>query len=514
MRRITFGLFFCVLAATGCAPRGGGSSVPPARSVQGAFAVPQAISRAIPPPPPNFVPKPPSTTATSSVRHTSGASQAAFFAGAVALSNGVYYLQLPGGNIFGYYSYLPDPNYIYHFDMGYEYVYDAGDGNGGVYFYDFSSSHWWYTSRTYEFPYLWDFSLNSVVYYYSDSQNAGHYTTNPRYFYNFAAGQIIQLPGPQLSTKATQRAQVQALLTVSKVLDTGGYYPGWVTLGPMDRGRRTQSVRSTRSTACNPGGANGDGSTYATTMSDAQGQHDVYSDFYSPNCVNPERVTTLNLPPSNTMNQGTSAGYTTEYNRAGAVIGYATNQQTYTTNLLTVSMSDAKTVGGAQVGRSGASCVPTSSSVVRCNLASFMTAGGETTGLLETVTETYNSNSAWSAQISATTYASSGLSLVQPSAGGSTWGIQGGTQIDALSGSGTAAYNGSFATQLDYTTTSNPGGFSGTAHFVAAGATLTITVSKNGATVATAVVDGDGNGTVTYAADNSTDIVAGFTIFS
>jgi hypothetical protein len=512
MRRITFGLFCCVLAVSGCGPGSGGSSVPPARPAQGSFAVPQAISRTVPPAPPNFVPKPPPAT-TSAVRHTSGAAQAAFFSGAVPLSNGVYYLALPGGNIFGYYSYLPDPNYIYHFDMGYEYVVDAGDGQGGVYLYDFSSSHWWYTSRTYEFPYVYDFSLNAVLYYYPDTQNAGHYTTNPRYFYNFATGQVIALPAPALSAKATQRAQMQALLTVSKVLDTGGYYPGYTTLGPMGRGRRTQSAQPVRAT-CSPGGANGDGSASYSSSSDAQGSHDVYSDFYSPNCANLERITTLNQPSSNTSSQGVSSGYTTQYNRAGAVIGYATNQQTFNQNLLTVVMSDAKTVGGAQVGQSGASCVPTSATAVRCNLASFMTAGGETTGLLETVTETFAGNT-WTAQISATaTYAGSGLSLVQPSAGGSTWGIQGGTQNDALTGSGTAQYNGSFASQLDYTTTSNPGGYSATAHLVAAHATLTITVSKNSATVATAVVDGDGNGTVTYAADSSTDTVAGFTIFS
>ena len=175
MRRITFGLICCVLAVTGCAPgNGGGSSVPPARAAHGAFAVPQAISRAVPPAPPNFVPKPPSTTASSPVRRTSSnVSQTAFFQGAVALSNGVYYLTLPGGNIFGYYSILPDPNYIYHFDMGYEYVFDAGDGHGGVYLYDFASSHWWYTSRTYEFPYVYDFSLSSVLYYYPDATERG-----------------------------------------------------------------------------------------------------------------------------------------------------------------------------------------------------------------------------------------------------------------------------------------------------------------------------------------------------
>ena len=199
MRRITYGIFFCVLAATGCAP-GGGSSVPPARLAQSAFAVPQAIARAVPPAPPAFVPNPPSSRPASSARLTSGAAQAAFFAGAVALSNGVYYLQLPNGNLFGYYSYLSDPNYIYHFDMGYEYVVDAGDGHGGVYLYDFTSRHWWYTSRTYEFPYLYDFSLNAVLYYYPDPKSADHYTTNPRYFFNFGTGQVMPLAEPVRNT--------------------------------------------------------------------------------------------------------------------------------------------------------------------------------------------------------------------------------------------------------------------------------------------------------------------------
>jgi hypothetical protein len=41
------------------------------------------------------------------------------------------------------------------------------------------------------FPYLYDFSLNALLYYYPDAGKPGHYTTNPRYFYNFATGQII-----------------------------------------------------------------------------------------------------------------------------------------------------------------------------------------------------------------------------------------------------------------------------------------------------------------------------------
>ena len=115
-----------------------------------------------------------------------------FFTNEAALSSGVYYLSFPNGNYFGYYSYLSDPRYIYHFDLGYEYVFDAADGDDGVYLYDFKSNPFFYTSRTFGFPYLYDFSLNSVQYYYPDPNNAGHYNTKGvRYFYDFATGKII-----------------------------------------------------------------------------------------------------------------------------------------------------------------------------------------------------------------------------------------------------------------------------------------------------------------------------------
>jgi uncharacterized repeat protein (TIGR03803 family) len=117
--------------------------------------------------------------------------QPAFFAGEKTLSGGVYFLTLPDGNLFGYYSFLEDPHYLYHFDLGYEYVFDAEDGNDGVYLYDFASSDFFYTSPTFPFPYLYDFNLQSVVYYFPDAANGGHYTTNPRYFYVFSTGETI-----------------------------------------------------------------------------------------------------------------------------------------------------------------------------------------------------------------------------------------------------------------------------------------------------------------------------------
>ncbi len=116
----------------------------------------------------------------------------AFFAGESALGNGVDYLSFASGNFFGYYSFLSDPRYIYHADLGYEYVFDAEDGKSGVYLYDFKSGSYFYTSPTFPFPYLYDFSLNTVLYYYPDPNNAGHYNTDGvRYFYDFANGQTI-----------------------------------------------------------------------------------------------------------------------------------------------------------------------------------------------------------------------------------------------------------------------------------------------------------------------------------
>jgi hypothetical protein len=117
---------------------------------------------------------------------------AAFFKGEIPLGNGVYYLQFANGTPFGYYSYLSDPRWIYHFDMGYEYWFDANDGHNGIYVYDLASTHFFYTSPSFPFPYLYDFSLNTVL-YYLPNVNPGRYTHNPRWFYNFTTGQWITL---------------------------------------------------------------------------------------------------------------------------------------------------------------------------------------------------------------------------------------------------------------------------------------------------------------------------------
>ena len=124
---------------------------------------------------------------------TVGTVPSSFFAGEVPTYNGVYYLAFANGNHFGSYAYLADLNYIYHFDLGYEYVIDANDGQNGVYFYDFKSSDFFYTSPTFPFPYLYDFNLQSVVYYYLDPDipGGGEDNDGTRYFYVFSTGQLI-----------------------------------------------------------------------------------------------------------------------------------------------------------------------------------------------------------------------------------------------------------------------------------------------------------------------------------
>jgi hypothetical protein len=74
--------------------------------------------------------------------------------------------------------------------MGYEaFVPSTG---ASIYFYDFATGRWWYTSPSL-FPYLYDFTLKAWIYYFPSTTNPGHYTTNPRYFSNLTTGQVFTM---------------------------------------------------------------------------------------------------------------------------------------------------------------------------------------------------------------------------------------------------------------------------------------------------------------------------------
>ncbi len=113
-----------------------------------------------------------------------------FFSGNARIPNtDFYYLAFANGTPFGYYitNFFP---ILYHCDMGFLAVTDANDGKGGINLFDFTSGTYFYTSPTL-FPYLYDYTQGAWLYYYPDTTKPGHYTTNPRYFYNFGAGKII-----------------------------------------------------------------------------------------------------------------------------------------------------------------------------------------------------------------------------------------------------------------------------------------------------------------------------------
>ncbi len=119
-----------------------------------------------------------------------------FFSPERNLGGGVYYLAFSGGNPFGYYAFLEGSAstsnaWLYHFDLGYEYV-TAESSSGGIYLYDLASGHWWYSSSAL-FPYLYDFSLNAWLYYFSNTHSPGHYTTNPRSFSNLTTGALFTM---------------------------------------------------------------------------------------------------------------------------------------------------------------------------------------------------------------------------------------------------------------------------------------------------------------------------------
>ncbi len=115
-----------------------------------------------------------------------------FFTGETDEGGGAWFLKFPGsGVVFGYYNYQFFP-ILYHYDLGYESFVDANDGKQGAYLYDFATGHYFYTTPGL-FPYLYDFSLNAWLYYFPDSNNPGHYTTNPRTFSNLTTGKIFTM---------------------------------------------------------------------------------------------------------------------------------------------------------------------------------------------------------------------------------------------------------------------------------------------------------------------------------
>jgi hypothetical protein len=138
----------------------------------------------------------PETTVLSALGYNPAAPSDTFFTTEVSVGSGLDYMAFPDGNLFGYFGFLQGSAntsnaWLYHVDLGYEYV-AVGGTSGTLYFYDLATGHWWYSSSTL-FPYLYDFTLNAWIYYFPNTQSPGHYTANPRYFANLTTGLIFSM---------------------------------------------------------------------------------------------------------------------------------------------------------------------------------------------------------------------------------------------------------------------------------------------------------------------------------
>jgi hypothetical protein len=111
---------------------------------------------------------------------------------AATTTSGISMLTFPGGNLFGYFAYLPSNSIIFHADLGYEAIVAANDANNGVYMYDFKSGHWWYTTPG-TFPFVYDFTLSAWIYYFPSQTISGHYTSSPRSFVNMTTNQFFTM---------------------------------------------------------------------------------------------------------------------------------------------------------------------------------------------------------------------------------------------------------------------------------------------------------------------------------
>jgi hypothetical protein len=117
-------------------------------------------------------------------------SPAPFFAGSLPAGS-MLSLQFPSGIPFGYYAYTGGA-WVFHLDLGYEYVVPANDASNGIYMYDLRSTHWFYTTPG-SFPYLYDFTLRTWLYYFPASGVPFRYTSSPRTFANMTTGAIFNM---------------------------------------------------------------------------------------------------------------------------------------------------------------------------------------------------------------------------------------------------------------------------------------------------------------------------------
>ena len=100
-----------------------------------------------------------------------------FFAGQVAVGDDFHYL--------GFFGFVNEDSFpfLFHSELGFQYFFDAKNGERGAFLYDFAGLGFNYTSPML-YPYLYNFDANAFLFYFKD-------TKDPRVFYNFTTRQFV-----------------------------------------------------------------------------------------------------------------------------------------------------------------------------------------------------------------------------------------------------------------------------------------------------------------------------------
>jgi hypothetical protein len=312
---------------------------------------------------------------------------------------------------------------------------------------------------------------------------------------------------PPLSTfggRSTARSAVQTAILVTGT-SNGIAFPGGPTpaaiarrvLDVMQHGRRVSAVLS----ACSNGtrtsqAGNSDGST--TTITDI---------YYDALCTTLEEEQVLNVatPGSPTTS---ATGKVTTYDHSTNVTSYhsLTISATNADGTQTVTYNDAAaaTTGGPVIAAVGATCAGAPSSpTMSCTAAMYGTVSSSTFGQAVADAGTAGTGGAKNGVTVNVTYYGAGITGIAQTAG--TWGVSGGAGFNSATGAYTysstgSTGNGSFSlTDSLYT-------YTVTGSLTATG--LAVTIVRNTDPIATATVDGAGNGLISYA-DGTTDVIWG-----
>ncbi|HEY0384302.1 MAG TPA: hypothetical protein VGC72_19090 [Candidatus Elarobacter sp.] len=311
---------------------------------------------------------------------------------------------------------------------------------------------------------------------------------------------------PPLSTfggKSTARSAVQSAILVAGT-SNGLAFPNGPSPAAISR-RVLDVMQGRRISAATGPCINGSKSSQTTAVDGSQTTTtDIYYDAL---CAALEEETVLTvIAPGNPTT--TATGTVTTYDHAAAVTSFhnLTITASNTTGTQTVNYNDSASVraGSTVIAAVGATCAgATNSPTMSCTAAMYGTAGTTTFGQTVATSGTAGTGGAKNTVSVGITYYGAGITGIAQSSG--SWVILGTSGFNIANGTYTYSTTGTTGSGT-FSLTDSLYTYTVTGNLTATG--LAVTIVRNADPIATATVDGAGNGVITYA-DGTTDVIWG-----